>query len=413
MYKAAFLIALICGAVGSQADASLQQDNQQDSQAEVRFPRTTPKSAETKDGQVTWPMRMGQGRPVPVIEANVNGQGPFLFYLDTGAGTTTLNTEFVNKLQLPVVGETNIRGPGAGPGIDADIVTVDRLQIGDVDVRDFEAAGFDRGQFSGGEDITGSLGLDVFGDLPVTLDFPNNRIVVGGDGLEEPNGETVLTCNFATPVPTFEVELGGETFSAAFDSGFAGVVLIGEESVKDFSFDGELRTIGRGRSVSGEVEIKGGQIEGNLKVGDQTTEKPMLTIMPVLLTDQEICVLGYAWCQEMAVTYDRKNGRVSFVKSQNGEDAAMHGDDSEYAGKYGMRSVFVQDGKLMYQRDGGLALELKSLGDDTFELTLPAGTRTATPLPNVRFDRDDDKQVKGFSLVRGDEVEEYVEKSND
>lgn len=412
MNRTSVLLTLLCGLLLCQDALPFGAAAFQDDQSGIRFPRTTSQSAETKDGPVTWPMKMADARPVPLVEAHVNGEGPFLFYLDTGAGTTTLNTEFVEKLQLPKDGKTSVRGPGTGPGIDADIVTVDRLQMGDIEIREFEAAAFDRSQFSGGQDIAGSLGLGIFADLPVTLDYPNNQIIVGGDELGEADGDAVLDCDFAAPVPTFEIQLADKTFRAAFDSGFAGLMLVGEESTKDLTFAGELATIGKARSVSGEVEIKRGQVEGELKVGNQLSENPSLTIMPVLLTDQELCVLGYAWGREMAVTYDRKNGRVAFHKS-----AAVNGEEmeptSEFAGKYGMREVFEQDGKLMYRREGGIALELKPVGEDTFELTLPPNARSATPLPNVRFERDDDKRVKGFSLVRDGEVEEYVEKNKD
>ncbi len=81
-----------------------------------------------------------------------------------------------------------------------------------------------------------------------------------------------------------------------------------------------------------------------------------------------------------------------------------------YAGKYGTRTVFLDDGKLKYQRDGGRALELKPLGNDTFRLATPQGVRAILALPNVRFERDDEQRVKGFSLVREGKVEEYVEK---
>lgn len=81
-----------------------------------------------------------------------------------------------------------------------------------------------------------------------------------------------------------------------------------------------------------------------------------------------------------------------------------------YVGQYGNRTIFIEGGKLKYQREGGPALELKPLGDDTFRLNTPAGVRSAMALPNVRFERDDNNKIRGFSLVRDSEVEEYAEK---
>ena len=84
----------------------------------------------------------------------------------------------------------------------------------------------------------------------------------------------------------------------------------------------------------------------------------------------------------------------------------------DYVGLYGKRTIFIDGGRLKYRREGGPALELKPLADDTFRLGIPPGVRAAMALPNVRFERDDKNQVKGFSLVRDGEVEEYVDKEN-
>ena len=81
-----------------------------------------------------------------------------------------------------------------------------------------------------------------------------------------------------------------------------------------------------------------------------------------------------------------------------------------YVGQYGVRKVFVEGGKLKYQRQGGPAIALNPLGNDTFRMRTPPGVRSALALPHVRFERDDEKNVKGFSLVRDGQVESYVEK---
>lgn len=381
-------------------------------QTEAREPRSSPKVARTDDGLVQWPMRMNKGRPIPVIEATVNGEGPFLFYLDTGASVTTLDTAFVEKMKLPVTGKTRVQGPGQDSGIESDIVLIEQFQMGGIHVEEFEAAAFDRSSFSGGEDLAGSLGLSVFGELPFEIDYSNDQITVGGDGLPEADGKSVLSCKFDGPVPFFEIQLGNDTFDAAFDSGFAGLLLVGEETAKKLTFPNELEILGKARTVSGEYEIMGGQIDGDLKVGDQTTANPNLAIMPTILVDREICVLGLAWGSGMSITYDKKNGRVRFRKPHKPLKTGKANAANEYAGSYGLRTVFLDEDRLMYRREGGPAIELKPIEDDLFELVIPAGAQTSTTLPNVRFERDENMKIKGFSLVRGDEVEEYVAKDD-
>ena len=293
----------------------LQQQSQQDEEEPI--PRSTPKKivGGKKTGRVA--NRVAKGRSVPVIEAKLNGKGPFLFYFDSGAGTATLNKAFVEKLDLPTGKTTTIRGPGKGPGIKADIVSVAKFEIGGISMQDFEAASFDRSKFSGGEDLAGSIGLGVFGDLPVTIDFLNNKIIVGGNGLPKADGKTVLACDFDGPVPFFEIQLDKTKVNAAFDSGFAGSLLVGAKSAEKLKLKGSPSVIGKARSVSGEIEIKAATLDGSLQVGSLSSSNPKLTIMPEILSDREICVLGHAWGRELAVTYDRRNKRIRFQKPEN------------------------------------------------------------------------------------------------
>lgn len=81
-----------------------------------------------------------------------------------------------------------------------------------------------------------------------------------------------------------------------------------------------------------------------------------------------------------------------------------------YVGAYEQRKIFAQDGNLYLQRDSGPALELVPIEKDLFDMVLPSGARSNTPLPDVRFERNEHGAVTHFSFVRGDGTVEMIVK---
>jgi hypothetical protein len=65
-----------------------------------------------------------------------------------------------------------------------------------------------------------------------------------------------------------------------------------------------------------------------------------------------------------------------------------------YAGRFGPRAISVEDGRLFYRRDGGIATALLPLGPDLFVMEADAATR-------VRFSARGDS-VTGFELLGAD-----------
>ena len=65
------------------------------------------------------PFTLGGGRPVPLVEAMVNGRGPFKFFYDTGASVCVLDTGFVEELGLSSLGTTEVGDHTANARISA------------------------------------------------------------------------------------------------------------------------------------------------------------------------------------------------------------------------------------------------------------------------------------------------------
>ncbi len=100
------------------------------------------------------------------------------------------------------------------------------------------------------------------------------------------------------------------------------------------------------------------------------------------------------------------------LAASSDERASAEADLAEYVGKYGIRSVFLDDGILKYQREGGPPIRIVRKDGDLFRFDLDENMRAAVSLPDLRFERDAAGTVRQLSLIRGDgSVEAVLERS--
>src|SRR5436305_9223366 len=91
----------------------------------------SPKTAKVK-------FRLAGGvQPLILLPVRVNGEGPFEFILDTGAGTSLLSSDLAKKLNIKII--STKEGESAGGKISVSLAKVDSFAVGqarldDVDV---------------------------------------------------------------------------------------------------------------------------------------------------------------------------------------------------------------------------------------------------------------------------------------
>ncbi len=248
--------------------------------------------------------------PMPAVEVMVNGQGPFLFAIDTGgSGTARFDSSLVEKLKLETVGET--RGSdGTGRGATAmALVKAASLKFGALELRDVVAASRNYNTAPNFPHIDGILGFGFFQDVLMTLDYVGKRVLVEAGSLPAPDGREVLAFEAPRGIPVIELRVGNEVLQAHVDAGNTRGLMLPGAVVQKMTAASVPRVIGKARTVSNEFEISEVQLKDEIRIGKHAYTGPV-----TFAEGFDHANIGSTVMAEYAVTFDQKNKRVRFVR---------------------------------------------------------------------------------------------------
>lgn len=216
-------------------------------------------------GGVELDMRMRGA--MPAVELRVNGEGPFLFAIDTCAsGPGRADASLVRRLGLTEVGRA-AGGDGSGRSAPMSVVAIESLELGGLDFGALElpSRDYDRPDLP---HIDGILGYGLFTKGVLTLDFPARKVRYDpAASLPEPDGQHVLALE-AGSVASLPIEVGGRTVSAHLDTGnLAGRFVFPGALVSEMTLLEEPRAVGRARTVAGEIDILQVRIQEPISFG--------------------------------------------------------------------------------------------------------------------------------------------------
>lgn len=273
-----------------------------------------PESATLATPLVRVPFRLAKSRPVPVVEAMVEGRGPYRFFLDTGASVCVFDTAFVEELGLEHRGTTEIGDPSDSARIPAQRAWVNELVLGGLTARGIEVVAFDRSSFTGGEDIKGVLGLPLFMRLLFTLDYAGEEVRLR-EGALEPDQPHVVPFELEI-LPRLYVDVGGTILWTTIDSGSPAGLTLPHSFAAGLAFLEPLALVGRGRTVNSEFSIHGGRLDGTVRLAGHELVDPYVTTTDLL----EHVNLGYGVLRHFALTIDMARHLIAFERVE-GEGA--------------------------------------------------------------------------------------------
>lgn len=277
---------------------------------------------------------------MPVIEVELNGQGPFVFMIDTGAGMQAdIDTSVAARLGLQPSGIALNGDPSGENDREVATVTIDSIVFGAstthrpagtagsvgatrarrvteppkvFEFRNVTAIVRSHKITKDYPDVDGILGFALFVDYLLTLDYPAMQARLVRGELPAANGGDILNYEIENRVPVIEVGVGRIRVRAHIDSGnFVAGFILPEEIVEQLPLLTQPVTVGRARSVSNQIELKQVQLRDTIRLG--RFEYPRATITFPALSDTNV---GFKVLREFILTFDQKNRRLKLERIQ-------------------------------------------------------------------------------------------------
>ena len=214
-------------------------------------------------------MEMGR----PVVEAKVNGKGPFRFVLDTGAGSLILNSDLVRELGVVETGTTRVGDPSSPTAIEATEYKIESVAIGGATFSEMVAISWDDETIRNGiGDVRGILGLQALSDYVVVMDFPNGKLRLSKEPLTPTDGSIPFSLDLHS-IPTIDITVDGQRVKSHIDTGNFGDLSLPKRLMKKLKLKGEPMKA-HARTASGTFELLVAQLDGDVTIAGQTIRNP-------------------------------------------------------------------------------------------------------------------------------------------
>ena len=331
--------------------------------------------------------------PQPAVEVMINGKGPFLFAIDTGAGLQAdIDPALVSQLKLQTNGKVRAGDPSGQNAREFDTVLIGSISLGGAEFRNVTAMTREQRALPNYPKVNGLLGFSLFAEYLFTLDYPGKRVHLDRGALAA-NDSDILSFEMPHGIPVVELAVGNFKVKAHIDSGnMMGGFILPTALVEKLSLASSPVTVGRARTVSNEIEIKEVRLRDSIKLGRFEFAQPTITF-PTFAEDVNI---GSKILREFALTFDQKNKRIKLRRAlatptdQTIKSASS--ERNEYVGVYGSRSISFADGALFLQRQGGPKLKLVPVSKDEF-------TFQEVPDARIEFVRDESGRIAELRVL--------------
>src|SRR4051812_38063157 len=191
------------------------------------------------------PIQASEG--MPTVEVMVNGEGPFIFGFDTGAQAgPRIDVSLVEKLKLKATGQVQAIDPSGRNPQTSETFKLDSISIGKLQFAGVTVASRNYKNSPRALKVDGILGLDLFAEYLVTLDFPARKLRLEKGTLPAADGRDVLNYRNEAGIAQVELSVGEKKIKAHLDSGNAiGSFVFPTAFVEKLNVTGEPRVVGR------------------------------------------------------------------------------------------------------------------------------------------------------------------------
>lgn len=317
------------------------------------------------------PLYVSTNRPLAMLTIGDSAPMPVVF--DTGTTENILDATLARRLGLKVVGHFNL----------VDDASKKSIRVGTAAAPDARLSGVPldtkvvRLPDSRSGDEVGIIGPYSFGNRYVVVEAGLNRLrIISKDSGFVPPGPGHA---YKEDIPAAEIRIAGKSYDAVLDTGHDGALSLPADFVKSIPLKAPARIVGKAVSALAEQNVFGGELAGSVEIGPYSVKDPAVAFFDTVIN------VGFPVIRKLTIVLDPAN-KHTWILNPAKEKPTW----SNFTGRFGQRTIRLEDGKLVYQRDGRPPFEMTYLGGDLFDIHA-TGDR-------VQFFRKDGKVVR-FELI--------------
>lgn len=245
---------------------------------------------------------------LPIVEAKLNGKGPYRFLIDTGAmGHLVIDSAIVEDLRLVPTGRALAGDPSGKNPVEIALYDVAELQLGDVTFKNLRASDRPAAMKRPGN-FDGILGLALFQNHTLTLDYAKGELTLSTEAL------ALDGPGIATYVPdrviTIPLSIGDRQLNVHLDTGNSrGALMLTEANVRALAPAATPVAAGQAHTISNTVDLFTVDIDKPIQFAGTKLPITQLTYPSIIETGN----LGSRGLTGTVVRIDQKNHRVQIV----------------------------------------------------------------------------------------------------
>lgn len=256
--------------------------------------RIRPEKTEIPRPAATAPLDLSTG--TPVVTVTINKHLSLKLLVDTGSYATRFDKNLVRRMNL-------------GP-VESGFVRIDSLVVGGATFTGVKVQVVEPGDTPlDPRKYSGSLGLSVFADCLMRLDYAEAKLVLFPGELRPADGKNTFDYRSPDGLVTFPLSLGGVTVDVTVDTGSQEAFTLAR-ALKGKVKVGTRSPLARdkGRYLT-DVDLAAPTLAGSVSIG-----RHRLEACPVDFHDGA-SILGHQILKQFTLRIDQKNRRVQFVRA--------------------------------------------------------------------------------------------------
>lgn len=330
------------------------------------------------------PLYVSTTRPLAMLRISDSAPMPVVF--DTGTTENILDAGLAKQLGLKIVGHFKLVDDVSKKSTVVPTAAVPDARFSEVPL-DITVV---RLSDHRSEDEAGVFGPYSFGNRYVIVEAGLNRLrIVSKDSGFVPPGPGHA---YVEDIPAAEIRIADKSYDAVLDTGHDGALSLPANFVNSVRLKAPAKIVGKAVSALAAQDVFGGELAGAVEIGPYSLKDQSVAFFDTVIN------VGFPVIRHLTVVLDPAN-KLTWVLDPAKEKPTW----SDFTGRFGQRMIRLEEGKLVYQRDGRPSFAMTYLGGDLFEIQA-TGDR-------VQFFRRDGRVVR-FELISSENRISPVERSS-